>query len=61
MKSKPAPRKPRGVVARFVAGESMSMLAKVPSPPHAIVDCRYCKCLRIEAILRRALLKGMKP
>ena len=52
MKSKPAPRKPRGVVARFMAGYSIYEV----SMAHGDTSNA-----RVEAILRRALRKGMKP
>jgi hypothetical protein len=50
--SKPASkRKPRGVVARFLAGEGIFMITHGGNPP-----CE--RCPKVEAILRRALRKA---
>ena len=57
MKSKPAPRKPRGVVARFLAGES---IGEVIGSSRKANEWYYQTRDRVEAILRRALRKGKK-
>jgi len=60
MKSKPAPRKRRGVVARFMAGESLHYDIAWDFSSRRGWLMPFAST-HVEAVLRRALRKARKP